>query len=77
MCFIISSPIFTCVMSFCYVIFAVSYAKQSVSIHVCVIHALRVIQYNVYMMAVITNNGRTFAISNFLFSNNFTNCVMK
>lgn len=47
MCFIISSPIFTCVMSFCYVIFAVSYAKQSVSIHVCVIHALRVIQYNI------------------------------
>lgn len=47
MCFIISSPIFTCVMSFCDVIFAVSYAKQSVSIHVCVIHAWRVIQFNI------------------------------
>lgn len=47
MYFIISSPIFTCVMSFCDVIFAVSYAKQSVSIHVCVIHAWRVIQFNI------------------------------
>lgn len=47
MCFIILSPIFTCVMSFCDVIFAVSYAKQSVSIHVCVIHAWRVIQFNI------------------------------